>query len=52
MQVKAIAWDIGAKVKIRCLGLQDKFIKRYGTKDELLEAHGISEKLLIQELGN
>ena len=52
MQVKAIAWDIGAKVKIRCLGLQDKFIKCYGTKDELLEAHGISEKLLIQQFGN
>ncbi len=52
MQVKAIAWDIGAKVEIRCLGLQDKFIKCYGTKDELLEAHGISEKLLIQQFGN
>jgi len=49
-QIKQIAWDIKPDCKILSLGLQDKFIKCYGTKQELLEAHGISIETILELL--
>lgn len=50
VQVKEIAWDMKASVIIKNIGLQDQFIKCYGSRNELLEAHGISENNLLQHL--
>jgi transketolase len=49
-QIKEIAWDTGARCEIRCIGLKDKFIKCYGTKEELLAAHGVTVAELINNL--
>jgi transketolase len=40
-QVKEIAWNLQAKCEIHSIHLQDKFIKCYGTKEQLLAAHDV-----------
>lgn len=52
IQVKQIAWDIQVNCQIRSLGLQDQFIKCYGTKIELLAAHGVTMDALINQFTN
>jgi transketolase len=49
-QVKQIAWDIQATCKIGSISLQDKFIKCYGSKTELLAAHGITIDSVLNQL--
>ena len=51
-QVKQIAWDEQAICIIRSLSLQDEFIKCYGTRVELLGAHGITLDSLINQFDN
>lgn len=51
-QIKQIAWDLQARCKIRSIGLQDKFIKCYGTKNELLAAHGITMDNILNQFTN
>ena len=46
--VKALAWESGARCRIDCLSLQDKFIHFYGKHDEILRAHGISFDRVVQ----
>jgi len=46
--VKALAWESGARCRIDCLSLQDKFIHFYGKHDEILGAHGISFDRVVQ----
>lgn len=41
-QVKALAWDAGVRTRIDAFTLQDAFIHRYGSHDDLLGAHGLS----------
>lgn len=41
-QVKEIAWDAGARTKIRAFTLKDEFIHCYGSHDDVLDAHGLS----------
>ena len=48
-QVKQIAWDSQARCVIKSIGLQDQFIKCYGTKDELLAAHGITMDVILNQ---
>jgi transketolase len=48
-QVKQIAWDSQAKCSIKSVSLQDQFIKCYGTKDELLAAHGLTMDVIINQ---
>ena len=48
-QVKQIAWDIQAKCSIKSISLQDQFIKCYGTKDELLAAHGLTMDVILKQ---
>lgn len=50
VQVKEIAWDMKSRITIKNIGLQDQFIKCYGSRDQLLEAHGITENILLQYL--
>ena len=52
IQVKEIAWNVQASTKIRSVGLQDKFIKCYGSKNDLLAAHGVTEDFLLQQFFN
>lgn len=46
-QVKQIAWDIGARCRLDCFTLQDKFIKCYGTHEDLLAAHGLETGAIL-----
>ena len=52
MQVKQIAWDNKANCEIRSISLKDQFIKCYGSKDELLTAHGITIDSILHLLLN
>lgn len=49
-QVKALAWDSGARCKLRTYALKDEFIHVYGTHAELLKAHGLDPELIFHEL--
>ncbi|MBF0584978.1 MAG: transketolase [Magnetococcales bacterium] len=40
--VKQVAWDLQSSARIATLSLQDAFIHLYGSKDDLLRAHGIT----------
>ena len=51
-QVKQIAWDFQKKSDIRTIGLQDEFIKCYGSRDELLAAHGITIDSILDQIIN
>ncbi|NUJ79892.1 transketolase [Methylocystis sp. FS] len=42
MQVKAIAFDIGARTRLFSFTLKDEFIHCYGSHDDILDAHGLS----------
>jgi transketolase len=46
--VRALAWDSGARCRIDCLSLQDKFVHFYGKHDEILQAHGVSLDRIVQ----
>jgi transketolase len=48
-QTKQIAWDIKAKCKLHTFTLQDKFIHNYGSQDDLLSAHGLTAKKILNE---
>jgi transketolase len=41
MQVKEIAWDVGAKCRLDTFTLKDAFIHCYGSHDDILDAHGL-----------
>lgn len=49
-QVKAIAFDTGARCKLRTFALQDEFIHTYGSQAELLKAHGLDPDRIAGEL--
>jgi len=51
-RVKGIAWDMGAKCKLKCFSLKDEFIHKYGTHSDLLAAHGLDVKSVLQSLGS
>jgi transketolase len=46
-QVKEIAWDARSNCTIKTISLKDEFIHCYGTKDEILEAHGITTDRIV-----
>ena len=48
--VKAIAWESGARCKLRCLSLKHEFIHVYGSHDELLAAHGLTTEAIGRAL--
>jgi transketolase len=49
-QVKQIAWDHQSKCQLKTFSLKDAFIHNYGKREELLEAHGLSESLIMSEV--
>jgi transketolase len=49
-RVKEVAWDIGADCRLISHSLKDEFIHCYGTHEELLNAHGLSVKLIVESL--
>ena len=51
-QVKQIAWDSKKNCDIRSIGLKDQYIKCYGSKDDLLAAHGITIDSILNLLIN
>ena len=46
-QVKQLAWDARSGSTIGTLSLQDEFIHLYGSRDDLLRAHGITLESLL-----
>ncbi len=50
MQVKEIAWDIGARAKIHAFTLKDAFIHCYGSHDDILDAHGLAVSEVTQRI--
>jgi transketolase len=49
-QVKALAWESGARCKLSTLSLQHEFIHMYGNHAQLLAAHGLSLNHLMDAL--
>jgi transketolase len=49
-RVKEIAWDVEANSKLKCFSLKDEFIHFYGSHKELLEKHGLSQDIILNEL--
>jgi transketolase len=48
--VKNIAWDEKAVCKLHTFTLKDEFLHCYGTYDEILAAHGLSEDLIMKNI--
>lgn len=49
-RVKEIAWEIGARCRLSCFGLQDRFIHCYGSHADLLRAHGLTADRVLSTL--
>lgn len=49
-RVKEIAWDMKAGCDLRTFTLRDDFIHVYGSHDDLLEAHGVSDRQVADAL--
>ena len=51
-RVKEIMVDYNCLKKINCFSLKDKFIHFYGSYEQLLDLHGISEKKVFEKLNS
>ena len=49
-RVKEIAWEIGARCRLSCFSLQDRFIHCYGSHADLLRAHGLTAERVLSAL--
>ncbi len=49
-QVKAIAWESGARCAIEALSLKHEFVHTYGKHEDLLGAHGLTVDAIISKL--
>jgi transketolase len=49
-QVKGIAWDSGARCKLRTYALKDEFVHVYGSHSDLLAAHGFNPELIFRDV--
>jgi transketolase len=47
-QTKQIAWDIQAKCRIDGFTLKDEFVHCYGNHEDILAAHGLSAKAILE----
>jgi transketolase len=50
-QAKQIAWDTKASCRLDTFTLQDAFIHNYGSRDDLLAAHGIDVGRILAAVG-
>lgn len=46
-QTTSLAWEIGARCRLRTFTLKDEFVHCYGTHGELLAAHGITVDAVV-----
>jgi transketolase len=49
-RVKEIAWETGARCRLSCFSLQDRFIHCYGSHADLLRAHGLDAARMLSVL--
>ena len=49
-RVKEIAWDSGARCRLRTFSLRDEFIHVYGSHADLLKAHGLDPETIYGEV--
>src|SRR5437868_6602985 len=49
-QIKEIAWDQHADCKLLTFTLQDEFIHKYGSHNELLSAHGLDGGMIYRAI--
>ena len=49
-QVKQIAWDIRASCGLHTFTLQDTFIHNYGSHADMLAAHGLSARQILERI--
>src|SRR5207302_281585 len=49
-EVKALAYDSGAKAKVHAFSLKDEFIHCYGKHEELLAVHGLSSDIILEQV--
>lgn len=49
-QTKQVAWDIGAKCQLYTFTLKDEFLHCYGDHNDILEAHGLSAALILENI--
>jgi transketolase len=49
-QVKAIAWDAGAKCRLDTFSLDDAFHHVFGSHGDLLAAHGLNRETILARL--
>jgi transketolase len=49
-QVKALAWESGAKCKLHTFSLRDEFVHFYGGHGDLLKAHGLHPDLIYPKI--
>ena len=48
--VKSFAFEISARCRIDSFSLKDEFIHCYGSHADLLEAHGLGVKTMLEKL--
>jgi len=51
MHVQALAFEIGARCRLDVFTAKDEFIHCYGSRDDLLEVHGLSVPAIAARLG-
>lgn len=49
-RVKELAFDVGARCRIKHYSLKDEFVHVYGSHPELLSAHGLEPRRMAQEI--
>jgi transketolase len=49
-QVKQIAWDTKANCQLHAFSLKDEFIHNYGSREDLLTAHGLNADRILAEV--
>src|SRR6185369_16403705 len=49
-EVKALAWESGAKCRIETVSLKHEFVHVYGSHEQVLLAHGVSAKAIEEKL--
>lgn len=49
-RVKEIAWDSGARCRLKAFSLRDEFLHVYGSHGDLLKAHGLDAETIYAEV--
>lgn len=49
-QVKQLAWDSGAKCRLRTFSLKDEFIHQFGSQRDMWKAHGLTPETIYDAI--